>query len=344
MPRDDNGVYTPPYGDVEPGTTISDVWANGTIDDIAAALTDSLSRTGQGGMQYPLTFGDGTVSAPGIAWTNETGSGLYRAGAADTRLTLQGYGDTARWYQGIAYVRNAADTAWAAVVYQGGVGSVPIGTTNLDTLVWSTASSAWIRQAKNAGGSLPVGSSTLTALQWNNGSLVWEAVAPTTSSNINDGSVANTIPTWVTGTSKWTQNTKLTVNPSTGAAALAGALTVSGSLTAVGAIGYGVGAGGTVTQLTSKSTAVTLNKLCGTIIMNNAALASGYGSRVEFIFNNSMIEQHDTVVYTTTYGVYTATGSYAGTGVHWVNVVNQDSFTRSDPLEINFVVIKSSVT
>ena len=55
--------------------------------------------------------------------------------------------------------------------------------------------------------------------------------------------------------------------------------------TAVG-IGYGTGAGGTVTQATSKTTAVTLNKPSGRIIMNNAALAAG--GRVDFLVNNSL--------------------------------------------------------
>jgi len=214
MPRDDNGVYSLPSGNpVAPGTTIEDAWANSTLNDVAAALTDSLSRTGQGGMQYPLTFGDGTVSAPGIAWTNETGSGLYRAGAADTRLTLQGYGDTARWYNRVFYVRNVANSAWAPVVYQGGVGSVPVGTTNLDTLVWSTETSSWVRQAKNAGGVLPVGSSTLTALQWNDSTQVWTAVVPSISgASVAVGTVESQTLRWDNSALQWKPSSNLTVS------------------------------------------------------------------------------------------------------------------------------------
>jgi len=40
-------------------------------------------------------------------------------------------------------------------------------------------------------------------------------------------------------------------------------------------IGYSTAAQGTVTQLTSKSTGVTLNKSSGQITMNNAALLNG---------------------------------------------------------------------
>lgn len=42
------------------------------------------------------------------------------------------------------------------------------------------------------------------------------------------------------------------------------------SLSGTGALGYGTGAGGTVTQLTSKGTAVTLNKPCGFIKIGRA--------------------------------------------------------------------------
>lgn len=47
MPRDINGVYTLPGSNpVVPGTVIATGWANGTLDDIATALTNSLSVDG----------------------------------------------------------------------------------------------------------------------------------------------------------------------------------------------------------------------------------------------------------------------------------------------------------
>ncbi len=45
MPRDINGVYTLPAGNpVVPGTVISTTWANETLNDIAAALTQSATK------------------------------------------------------------------------------------------------------------------------------------------------------------------------------------------------------------------------------------------------------------------------------------------------------------
>jgi hypothetical protein len=62
-----------------------------------------------------------------------------------------------------------------------------------------------------------------------------------------------------------------------------GAITSS---SATAGIGYATGAGGAVTQLTSKSTAPpAINKLCGQITMNNAALAAG--AKVSFAVSNT---------------------------------------------------------
>lgn len=102
MPRDSNGNYSLTAGNpVLPDTEIESIWANTTMDDIAAALTDSLSRSGEGGMLAPLFFDNGSVGAPGIAWDAEPSSGFYRAGSNDFRVTLAG-NDKVRWKTGSA--------------------------------------------------------------------------------------------------------------------------------------------------------------------------------------------------------------------------------------------------
>lgn len=84
MSRDSGGNYTLPAGNpVAPRTIIEVDWANPTMNDIATALTDSLSRTGLGGMLVPFRNADGTVSSPGMTWVNEPSSGWYRKAAAD---------------------------------------------------------------------------------------------------------------------------------------------------------------------------------------------------------------------------------------------------------------------
>ena len=61
-----------------------------------------------------------------------------------------------------------------------------------------------------------------------------------------------------------------------------------------GPMGYGTNAGGTVTQATSKATAVTLNKACGQITTNNAALAAG--ASVSFKVNNTYVQAAHTII------------------------------------------------
>lgn len=92
MPRASNGVYTLPntVNPVIPGTTITSIWANTTLVDVAQALTDSLDRAGRGSMTAALKITDGTVSLPGLSFSTEVSSGLYRAGAGDLRLAVLG--------------------------------------------------------------------------------------------------------------------------------------------------------------------------------------------------------------------------------------------------------------
>ena len=75
-------------------------------------------------------------------------------------------------------------------------------------------------------------------------------------------------------------------------------ITYTGSFlctTATAHIGYGTGAGGTVTQATSKATAFTLSKPCGTITFAGDALAANTG--VASTWTNTEIAATDNVVW-----------------------------------------------
>ena len=94
-----------------------------------------------------------------------------------------------------------------------------------------------------------------------------------------------------------TVSAKTFVAPVLGAAtgtslAVTGAITSSG-----GGIGYATGAGGTVTQLTSKVTAFTLSKLTGAITFAADALAS-QTSTAGATWTNTFIAATDHVVFT----------------------------------------------
>jgi len=106
--------------------------------------------------------------------------------------------------------------------------------------------------------------------------------------------------------------------------------------------GYVAGEGGTVTQATSKSTAVTLNKKCGTVTMHNAALAAD--AIVSFTLTNSTIAATDVVVLNHasagTAGKY-ALNAQAAAGSASINVTNISAGALSEAIVIRFAVIKA---
>jgi hypothetical protein len=110
------------------------------------------------------------------------------------------------------------------------------------------------------------------------------------------------------------------------------------------AFGYATGAGGTVTQATSKSTAVTLNKPTGQITMNNAALAAG--ASVTFLVNNSTASSSDTLVLNTAaFGLnYRVEPASATSGGFYIRVTNVSAGSLSEAIVINFAVIKGATS
>jgi hypothetical protein len=122
---------------------------------------------------------------------------------------------------------------------------------------------------------------------------------------------------------------------------LSGNLVVTGG----GALGYGTGSGGTVTQLTSKSTAVTLNKPSGRITLNNASLAAN--TAVTFAFNNSLMTVNDVMVLNLAggnagYATYRVMVDSISAGTVFVTVVNTTGGALAEALVINFAIIKGS--
>jgi len=107
---------------------------------------------------------------------------------------------------------------------------------------------------------------------------------------------------------------------------------------AVAPLGYGTGSGGTVTQATSRTTGVTLNKPTGAITLFTAA---GSATATTFTVTNSLISATDTVVLS----VKSATNVY----IAFVTAVAAGSFnvtfwttggTASDAPVINFALMK----
>jgi hypothetical protein len=111
-------------------------------------------------------------------------------------------------------------------------------------------------------------------------------------------------------------------------------------------IGYSAAAQGTVTQLTDKTTAVTLNKSAGRITMNNAALAGN--TAVSFTLNDSLLSANDTVIVCisggATTGAYTTYVTSLTTGSAILTLRNLTGTSYSEAVIINFAIIHGATS
>ncbi len=130
MPRDPSGNYTlPALGNpAVTQTPITIAWWNGTSTDMASTLTDSLSRSGLGGMLVPFTLVDGTTTAPAFAFQSETNTGLYRFGPGEMDVVVGGTRFT-RWTSGGFQGSVDGGATWKFPIYQNLAGqSITSGT------------------------------------------------------------------------------------------------------------------------------------------------------------------------------------------------------------------------
>lgn len=129
-------------------------------------------------------------------------------------------------------------------------------------------------------------------------------------------------------------------------AATGTSVAVTGTLTSSGTagIGYATGAGGAVTQATSKNTTFTLNKTVGTIQFAADALAAD--TTVASTWTNSTIAANDVVVFTHSSGGTLGAYNIActpGAGSATINLRNITPGSLSEAPIFRFVVIKGVV-
>ncbi|CAB4151545.1 hypothetical protein UFOVP586_24 [uncultured Caudovirales phage] len=106
-------------------------------------------------------------------------------------------------------------------------------------------------------------------------------------------------------------------------------------------IGYSTAAQGAVTQATSKSTGVTLNRSMGKITMNGAAL--GAGVTVLFTLTNSKISANDVLIVNLgsagTSGAYWPYVANVGAGTAVIGLYNNTAGSLSEAVVVNFAII-----
>ena len=126
---------------------------------------------------------------------------------------------------------------------------------------------------------------------------------------------------------------------------VSGTLNSNGSILLAGAssgLGFTTGAGGSVTQDTSKSTAVELNFPTGTITMHNQSLNAN--SSIQFPFSNSRMTTNDMILLQHnsggTIGAYIILASPISGGAT-ITVRNISAGPLAEAIVLRFVVIKS---
>lgn len=109
------------------------------------------------------------------------------------------------------------------------------------------------------------------------------------------------------------------------------------------AIGWATGVGGSVTQLTSKATGVTLNNICGQITTHNAALAAA--AEVSFVVTNSQVAAGDCVIVNHgsggTGGAYVVAAHTIANGSFRIMIGNMSAGSLGEALVLNYAIVKS---
>jgi hypothetical protein len=112
----------------------------------------------------------------------------------------------------------------------------------------------------------------------------------------------------------------------------------------VAGLGYGTGAGGTVTQGSGsgKQTGVTLNKPTGVITLDTGNLNAG--ATVSFLFTNSILAASDVLIVNMRRGTGTAGGyslvAEVTAGLANIVIKNETAGNLAEGFQINFAVIK----
>lgn len=109
-------------------------------------------------------------------------------------------------------------------------------------------------------------------------------------------------------------------------------------------LGYTAAAQGTVTQATSKSTGVTLNKSAGQITLNGASLAAT--TTVTFTLTNSLLSTNDIVILSIasggTAGAYNAYVSGLAAGSVVLALRNVTAGALAEAVVLNFAILHCS--
>ena len=293
---------------------------------------------------------DGTVLTPSLTWGTDQNTGFYHPPGDSNIIAVTTNGSEAARFDGSTFYRNAlaaTPLGMPATGYlQGGAG----GLSNMATMRWSAdQAAAAFTFGKTKGTKRPDDPTTpdYTAVSNNTtiGTLNFYGADGTKFSvaaqiqaetdGVPDG-VAGHIP----GRIVFNTTTPGGTNTERARISADGSFTMRNAA----ALGYGVGAGGTVTQLTSGGSTVALNEPSGQI---KTFAAAGTPTWQAFPLNNTCIGPYDTIQVTPVnsganvmqaFGVVTAGGGSAV--IYYSSIAG----TAVESKTLNFTVIRGSIT
>jgi hypothetical protein len=173
MSRNGSGTYSLPAGNpVVTGTTISTTWANNTLNDLAAAMTDSVAADGQTPMTGDLDMNSNSIkNLADPTLSQDAATKIY----TDTSITAQAAISAGLYLakaSNLSDVANVTTSRANLVAAKSGANSDITSITGLTTPL-----------AVSQGG---VGAATLTAnnVLLGNGTSALQAVAPSTTGNV----------------------------------------------------------------------------------------------------------------------------------------------------------------
>jgi len=269
--------------------------------------------------------------------------------ASNTNLTITPNG-TGGVYMNTSLVRVGSGSATATIGSNGAQDLVitsNLGAANQGTITIADGANGDISIAPNGTGALNLSTATLS---------VGTGAANATFSSIgaydliirtNAGAANQAVITLADGA-----NGNITIAPDgTGQILASKAVVVTGLISSTstilstaptGGVGYATGAGGTITQATSKATPATLSKVCGTITTAADALAAA--TTVSFVLTNTAIAAGDVMIINHlsggTVGSYTFNAQCIA-GSATINIRNVTAAPLSEALTLAFVVVKA---
>jgi hypothetical protein len=329
MSRNGSGTQTSPAGSfpVANGDVTDAVKFNNVINDINTSLTQSIANNGE----TPILA---NIPMSGFKFTNLV------AGAVS--------GDSVEYAQMLAFGASAIASAFASAVnlvitaagnLASGAGQIYLNGTGSNRIDFNSNGSAAPSFTTRSLGTKITLLNGITSVSTDMGFGIesvgmWSSV-PTTG-NAFKWYGGTTVAATLSGTGQFTTLSDIT----------SGASLTSTSPT--GGVGYATGAGGSITQGagSGKATGVTLNKICGVVLTDNAALAAG--ATAIFLVTNSTVAATDYVnvgfqaVGTNSIANYSVKASTVTSGgAFYVALTNVSAGILSQTIQITFNVVKS---